>query len=359
MSNNGFDLSALEALIKKEMGELNNRGSREENDRYPIRYLGSNGKITMKLFFNPKSNTTQRLLTRHDTGKKKIACLGMYGEKCPVCEAVSQVEETKGRELGVFRKYGFKRRGICYAQVIDHEATYFTEDNDPQKGDIFIPMYSRTVYDAITKILSESMAAGSLKNIILSNEGLPVVVERTINKGNNIPQYSAHVYPYGSKKSFEDSVDENGNVVTGDQKFLEILNELPDLQDVLHPQYPTEEMLVESKALAESIIAEYLLSDIINPAANAVENNKGLPGVDTTGHNTVAGTPSQPDQKPVTQQQQQQPAQTPPTEVSNSVPNNSNLPDCHGNHEPGTQKCMMCPFETESCFIATAENKSN
>lgn len=326
-----IDLNRLKEQAQVEEQESNSRSNNGSNGDYRVVYPGENGKLTVKLLFNLKSETVQRKITRHDTGKFKVACLEQYGEDCPACKAVQEAETNRGKEAGAFRKYGWKVRGLCFAQIIDHEATYFTKDGDPKKGDIVILQYPRTVYDLINKIIIDSINQGV--NLVSENEGIPIVIERT-QKGNAFPSYNAYLFPYGSRKSFEDDAEK-----TGEQKFDELLESLPDLSETMIPKHPTEEVRKQIKALADTINQEYAIGNgVVNPGDKVPEKKEEQP---SSGNLGDLGKPqeSKPEEK---------------TE-SDSVPvqNNGSKPECYGHHKNGEKKCMLCPLE-EDCFTAEA-----
>lgn len=317
-----IDLNRLKEQAEMEI-ENSSKNSNDSNSKYKVVYPGENGKLIVKLLFNPKSGMVQRKIMRHDTGKSKIACLEQYGEECPVCRAVQEAEANR-KESGTFRKYGWKVRGICYAQIIDHEATYFTKNGDPKKGDVVILQYPRTVYDLINKIIIDSVSQGV--NLVSENEGIPIVIERN-QKGNAFPSYNAYLYPYGSKKSFENDMEK-----TGEQKFDELLENLPDLSETIIPKYPTEEVRKQIKALSETIDQEYAIGNgVINPGEEVIEKNEeqflssnlGDIGNQLTNENNA----------------------------SSDQEIDGDKPECYGHHKNGEKKCMLCPLE-EECFTA-------
>lgn len=328
------DLNKLKALAQEEEEQNNNKNSNDTG--YKVVYPAKNGKLTVKLLFNLKSQTVQRKIMRHDAGKTKVVCLEQYGEECPACNAIREVETNRGRESGVFRKYGWKTRGICFAQIIDHEATYFTEDSDPKNGDVVILMYPKTVYDMINKIIIDSIDQGV--NLVSENEGIPIVIERT-QKGSSIPTYNAYLFPYGQRKSFNDTSEK-----TGDQLFDELLENLPDLSETMIPKYPTEEVRKQNEALAETISQEYEIgTGVINPGDKLPDNILDEEDDNKTSNlGEIANNTSEPyvsdDDLPFDNNEQ-----------SNS--NEEQMPECFGNHKNGERKCILCPHE-ESCFLA-------
>ena len=341
----GFDLSKVRQLAKEELEAKNSRGNGNgEGNKYQLVYPAQNGKLILKLLFNPKSNLIQRKIVRHEGTKKKVVCLqNMYGIECPICSSINQVEQTLGKEMGAWRKYGYKTRGICYAQIIDHEATYFNEDNSPKKGDTILFMYPVSVYDEISKIICDS--GEHLEELVAKNEGLPIVVTRS-QKSNGIPEYTTSVYPYGKRKSFEDSI-EDGKTITGEEKFENLLNELPNLNESLGiPEYQEEKVIDEAKALGETIIQEYMGSKIVNPEVSQGTKFQGDSVVDMFS-SPVSKTSEVKINNPENDLVVNNSLNT--TNIVNNTAN-SNTPECYGNHKGANNKaCLMCPFE-DDCY---------
>jgi hypothetical protein len=308
------DLEKLREIARDEVEETQNRQASRENSKYPVVYTGENGKLTVRILYNVKAGLVQRKVIRHESSSKsKVPCLQVYGEDCLVCKKISEVEQIKGRECGAFRKYGYKVRGICYAKIVDHEATYFRDNNSPKKGDIILLMYPKTVYDDINKIIVDS--GEHLSKIIVANEGIPVVIERT-QKGKEFPSYKAYVYPYGAVKAFES--DSEG---TGDQKFEDMLNDIPDISESLMPKYPSEDVRTTNKALAETIHQEYMNGSVINPNDSDKDDNTSSSDIKEESTNI---------------------AQTSSNEI-----HGAGMPECFGNHVDNENKCLLCVYESE------------
>lgn len=360
-----FDLSKVRQLAQEEIDAKNERSQgNNEGSRYPLVYPAQNGKLVVKLLFNIKSGTVQRKLVRHNGEKEKIPCLQqMYGVECPVCASINQVEQTMGKEMGAWRKYGYKARGICYAQIIDHEATYFNGENDPKKGDVVLLMYPVSVYDDINRIILD--AGEHLEELVAQNEGLPIVINRSL-KGNGIPEYSTSVYPYGKKKSFEDSseiVDGKAVVKTGEQRFEELLNEIPNLGEAMGvPQYQEDSTIEKANALGETIIQEYMGSKIVNPS-----ESQGTQFANDVPQNMFSSQPVDVQQAQLEEANRQAQAQAVVQTTTQPIPNNravqettvvngpvqsvtiGNHPECFGKHKDNDKNCLMCPME-DDCF---------
>lgn len=315
-----LDLDTLKKKIQDEANEAKEQSERS-NGGFPIVYPGENGKLVVRLLYNVKSGSVQRRVVRHPAGKGKVACLQPYGEDCPVCQAIHNVENMKGRECGAFSKYGFKTRGICYAMIIDHDPVYFTSPDDPKKGDVVLLMYPKTVYDQINTLLINS--GDNLDKVLSENEGFPVIIERSQKKGG-YPTYNTAIDPFGLKKVYEDN-DEG----TGEERFDSMLESIPDLNSTLIPNYPDDNLYKSAEALAQTITQEYMSSSIVNPSTD-----------DTIEDDT----------------NEVEESATTPVDVANipdSSASSSDVPECFGNH-CDDKKCLICPIEAD-CFMKTGK----
>lgn len=340
-----MDLKKLQEMAQSEIEASESRRGNYEGENYPIVYVGTNGKLTVRILYNPKFGGIQRRIIRHDSGKGKVACLQAYGENCPVCDVLNEVEELKGKEAGAKAKYGYKIRGICYAQIFKADDAYL-KDSDRKVGDKVLLMYPKSVYDQMNKVIVD--AGENLEKLVSSNTGLPVVIERS-QVGKGFPEYKVSVYPYGSVNCFED----DGNS-TGDQKFNDMLNDLPNLGEVMVPSLPSDQVRQSNIALADIIRQEYIKSSVINPGDSYVPTEKqeekraqnvgsmvtdmGNGSVSVanhgTGNSSVTNGNSYPPGIPA----------TPTLEKASN-----GLPSCYGNHDNKDKKCTLCPVEAD-CF---------
>jgi len=328
-----IDFKALQAKSQKELESQSNSENRTDFP-YPFVYTGPNGKLTVRLFYNEQTGSIQRRIVRHaiDSEGKKAVCLQEYGEDCPICSAIKSALEVD-EKCGARMKYGYKIRGVCIAQVIDHEATYFTEEGDPKKGDIVILMYPKTVYDQINRLIVN--AGENLNKVIGSNKGIAIVIEK-ISKGKSIPEFNV---------SF-DTFRGEFNAFETDEKYEEEISKFPSLDDLFYPPRPTDEIRTTVQAAADAIRAEYLGSKVVNPSTpkttptpaptKKVEETREMPfdlGEDDDLPFEVDGL----DDHEVKEEPK------PETKTSED----SELPPCFGKHDDNSSKCILCSCEAE------------
>ena len=321
------DLSKLRNMVSEEVEDMENRGNRDDSP-YKLFYPGENGSVRVKLLFNLPSQVVQRKIIRHDPGKgSKIPCGDMFGEKCEICSKIKDIENSLGKDCGVFRKYGFKTRGICYAQIMDLDKNYMKRDGHPEVGDIVVLMYPISLYNKLAKLMNE--AGDHLEDLVCKNVGKTVTITRS-QVGGGAPQYDAAIYPYGDEASYKDGSDPENPQATGDELFENMMNSLPDLMDTLLPKYPDERIRTATAALVETIESEYMSGAIMNPGDEPKETKQ-------------TSEPAAPASK-VSSEPVAQPESAPAPSVETS-----GRPECYGQHKDGDKKCMLC-MEEASCY---------
>ena len=268
-----FDLTGLARKTNEEVKEAEQRASYNSENRVPLLYPAENGTFRIKLLYNPKGDCTQKKICRHTIAKEKFVCLAQsYGEDCPICNAIKTVEESKGKDCGVYKKYGAKKRGIAYAVLVSHEDRMLKENNSPKDKDLIMFMYPETIYNAINTELNKSI--DKLSEILVDNESYTFEISRSIGS-NGFPKYEAKVYPYGKEKVFETS-DEMDKLIDG----------LPNLNEQITPESidkVPEETLQKIKAAADTIKKEYFINNILDPTTPPESTSTSVESNSTSG----------------------------------------------------------------------------
>lgn len=321
-----MDFSNLVKDTQKALDDTKSSGGNgDRSTTYPVIYPGEVGSLKLRLFYSEKFGALQsRQIARHDGAKGKVVCLSTYGEDCPVCAAISEVESVKGEKCGVRAKYKAKNRWLCYAQLVDFTGKYCTREHDPKKGDTIIFMYPIQVFKAISNLVIEY--ADNLDKIIGSNEAKPFIFNMA--KTGSFIDYKVQLDAFGTTKSF-----------SSEDEFKDKMGELPNINGELCDANPTEEVRVAAKALAETIRQEYMNNNIVNPGENVQvpENNNGDVGnagdvermvsnmVNTGSINDASSSDSD---KP------------------------DGAPECFGHRENNSEKCSKCLHEPE-CYLSS------
>lgn len=311
-----YNLDKLKEAARQDVEEQENRGNK--NNGYPLVYPVYNGKMRLKLLFSPKSGLVQRKIIRHNVGREKIPCMSMYGQDCPICEAVKAAEEEFGREIGAFREYGYKIRGISNAVLMAHDKKMFIKDGDPDDGDTVLFMYPVSIYNEIAKIINEAGANDHLESLVCDNDGKVLEIERS-QVGNAPPSYKCSVYAYGDMKVMKDQ-----------EEFDAFMESVTDISEEVCPSNPTEEILEKVRAAAETVTSHYANNNVVNPGDNQVSEKEKVNEAQTIAD--MASVESHKDE-------------------AEEIPvSNDGKPDCFGNHQANSNKCLVCPYEVD-CIL--------
>lgn len=321
-----IDASELQRLVDKARSEKQRVDERSSGgERLPLQYLGEDGRFAVRILYNVPSSSVQRKITRHTVGDKKYPCLKAYGEDCPICNAISEAEQLRGRDCGVYRKYGAKTRGFFIGRVVKPIEGY----SDLVPDSTVIIMYPKTVYDIINNRIVE--AGDHLTELISSNENIPIVLSKEYGGKPGTMKYDAYIDAFNKSKVFEDA---NGK--TGDELFDEYLESLPSLASMYMPENPSDEIRQNAREAAEVIRAEYAGNDILNPrdTVSREQVQNAMANANTTPTPTSAANIPQSVSMNSPAQSQGSPGGT---------------PACFGEYAPNTPKCSICESEIE-CF---------
>lgn len=298
----------LEDLKNQINAEVNEANENNYESKYQLIYPHIDGSIVFRPLYNVKSNIVQKRLVRHDAeGRTKVPCLSVFGEDCPICEAIKNVEDSKGKDIGVRRKHGYKVRGLCFAELIDISSQY----ENVKKGDIVLLMYPKTVYDGINKIMAD--AGDKLQSLVCQYDSLAFILERK-EQANKFPGYDIRLSPFC-----------NTPIHKSQAEFEETLKDLDELSELIVPTYITDEIRDSAKALADVINAEYLKSTVVNP--NDDEDEIPFENRDSKSSAveslTDIGT----------------------TQETNNTTKHTQ--QCFGNYDKNNKKCILCMDEIE------------
>lgn len=339
----GFDFKAMQEQMAKELA-ADSRSESTYDSEYPLVYTANNGKLTVKLLLNKKMGGLQRRILRHPgdaEGKSKVPCLSQFsrgGEPlvCPICEAIRNAEQAKGKEIGAFRKYGYKIRGICYAQIIDHDATYFTEESSPRKKDIVMLMYPKTVYDQLNKLMVD--AGANIEKVLGTNSGIPVIIERS-QRGKEFPKFNVSFDAFHEVSSFGT-----------DAEFEALLDKLPNLNDAFYPVEITDEIETKVNQAAQAITQEYLGGNIVNPTKKEAEPKPEPKKVEVAKSEDSTVAPFEPDDEDELPFEVDVPKSA--SEGATEKVEANGMPECFGKHDDNSNKCNLCVHECD-CVLSS------
>lgn len=296
-----FDLtSVMNQVQAEESAQPTNDGS---GFQYRLFYPGQVGTVTVKLLFNPATNLVGRIIYNHKIGKVNVPCMKTWDADCPICNALSAIDNVTGRNKSGDRSGGSPmrstRRGISYAQLV--EASYPIENIQP--GDIMLLMYPQTVYNDIIHILSQAKTPDQFRELVAQNEGK--VFEITHGKDN---RYSTVVNYYQTYKT-----------CNSDEEFEALLNGMDALTEQYRPSAPTEDIMntvmKNARELEAQIGGNAAQPQFVNP--NPAQQQVFTPYMGQPAAPAPTAAPQQP-AAPVP------PLQTPPaTQPTNTPPWNA------------------------------------
>ena len=334
-------------------------------------YPFANGRLEFRLIGNEPSGLLYRELVFHeywsDNKKQKVPCLRhMYNVDCPICNAVSNVQDTLD-DKDVFSKYGFKKQGVMFAKLISvNPDNYFGDTRNPAKpGDIVLFMFPKSVINELRNLIVEY--SEDLENIFANNVARTVTL-KVGTQANGFPEYSFYVK--GSNDTL--CVDMQGN--PDQTAFNEFMMKLPNLKEVKFPSSPDENMGNIHRTVVEEINRKYFgdMTGTPMPAptqmatTSTVTTNTTIPpiinSVPTVNPNvTIPVQPVVP-QVPVVETPIPSPVQetlvapvqetvstsVAPVPTSNTVSDDprGQRPSCFGNNEYN-EKCAACPWDNE------------
>lgn len=245
-----FDFSAVRAQAEKVAEGADNQGNGQQSRdfAYPLVYPGQKGKISVKLLFNPKSNSVARLVYNHKVNQVNVPCMRTWGQSCPICDAVNEIKNLTNDN----HRLNASTRAISLAQYIasDYPVTHNDEAKTPvQPGEVILFMYPWSVYKDIQQILGQAKTEQDLAQLIGSNTGMIF----DVNHGDD-NRYSANINPF----------DRHSSCAT-EEEFDALLNGLPSLNDLYRPSQPTEKQLNQVNETARSLRQQYLAANMQQP----------------------------------------------------------------------------------------------
>ena len=313
------------------------------------------GTLKVRLIFNQPSGLVMRKIERHKVNNKQVACLQQYGQECPVCKALNDINNAKGVDLWQFNR---NTRGIAYAEYVDSDYKWNDPKYHPKAGEIVLLMFPWTIYSELNKLIT---AAGDhLYSLIASNVGGVFNIKRW--REGNQTKYRAEIDPY----------DHNHRTCDRDEDYEKLITESPSLNERFIPIEMDEATLNAAKLAAEELTRDYLSPAVVQPNLGqpASPISQGFNPQPTTPQATTApqqytdpttgityvlqGNQYVPVNSNPTPAPPLAPTPTAPSQPSALPPNiTSNQPACYGKHgSVDANQCLVCPSEV-TCVDAS------
>lgn len=313
-----YNFDSVTSQAKQVVESSNSTGGYKYSLLYP-----NTGTVNVRLLFNPSSGLITRLIHRHTIGDNKVPCMKTWGEECPICKLINEIEGATGLSLGSLKS---KSRGISLVQFINATYPVGTQKSPINPGDVILMMYPWSVYKALNEYIAQiaSTPTGMIE-AFTKLEAYAVGITKTAdNKYQVVPN------PYMKYRS---------PGVNTDEEFCKFIESIESLSDQILPVAPTEEVVNSINLAVETLTNQYLnVSPTVVPGsysnAEPTTFNMASPNIPTNTPPTIEDL------------------QELPFDMHAPVNTTMPTPACFGKHV-GSPACMMCPAEL-SCKSASS-----
>ena len=338
-----FDFTKIIAEETKKQEENASTSSGGNNFGFNTLYPFGNGRLELKFIGNEPSGTLYRELTFHEyyqgKNKMKVPCLHhMYGMDCPICDAVSNVQNSLD-EQNVFRKYGYKKQGIMFARLLGFAPeNYFGDNKKPPKvGDVVLFMFPKSVISELRNLIIEF--SDEIPDLFTNNITRSVTL-KIGTQTNGFPEYSFYVKGNTSPLV----VDDTGN--PDEAGFAAFMANMPNLNEVKFPSKPDENIMNIHRTLVEQINNEYFGTQVqVMPNPQPMSQNTAPVYIPPTNQPTHMYQDSNTTSTPVANPQ----VQTTSTPVTPNVQPNVNV-------TPVQETVQSAPVDEAPKFDQPVEN---
>lgn len=226
-----------------------------------------NGELKVRLLYNQPAGVVMRKFERHKINGQQITCLTNYGQECPVCKMLDNIQNAKGTDLWQLKR---TTRGIAYAEFIEANYKWDNPNDAPSKGEIVLLMFPWTVYTDLNRLINS--AGQNIYNLIASNVGGVFKISRWVEKSQT--KYRAEIDPF----------DQNHQTCATEEEYQKLITELPSLNEKFVPIEITDAIIKSAQNTANELNAEYLSPNVQQPNMGAAGTNLG---------GLAGGTPAQ------------------------------------------------------------------
>ena len=180
MSSTKKSLASLKSAFGGEENQNNNQGQQFTNNYYPFWSMAVGQKAVVRFLpdlneSNPRGFLVEKVThTLTINGQvKKIPCLSMYEEECPICKISSAYYKAKDEING--KKYWKKRQYLGQALIIE-DPLPAGEDGETHEGKVRMIALGFQLYN----IIKEAFASDELEGIPYDfEEGYDFIIKKT------------------------------------------------------------------------------------------------------------------------------------------------------------------------------------
>jgi hypothetical protein len=324
-----FDLSKVlenaQSVTEKSAGN---------SDLPRILYPGD-GSVSVRLLFNPSSNSVMRLIRRHKTDKnEKIICASQYHEDCPLCKAIENINSMTGNDLWTLKS---RVTGIAYAQYISCSQGYdWGSYGAPKEGDLVVLMFPWSLYKELSGIIQRS---GEHANELLTTaQGRVITITR--GKDGSRVSYKAEINAFAPLYESRSSQEEFDNWLVS----------MDNLNSVIVPEMMPSDLLMKLQIEADSLMARYTKASHIFPGTTPIPNNNnvgtmvGTVATPAASLNTesVSANPTVVPQADATSIPPTPTSETPTVQPAAPVAAPSAGKECFGHLDISKKECLLC-----------------
>lgn len=337
-----------------------------ETAGYKLVYPMRGEKLSVRIFLNEKSGRLFRDIHRHEYTLPskytvKAPCLkSTYEVDCPICNAIKNITDIKGKEV-LSENVKYSKRFITFAYINSVENK--SQLHEVNAGETVLLMLPITVVSELTNVLKNCSSEEDVNKFFNSNNCLSFI----ISVDNNVSTSMYKVMP--------DAIKGQTKLFENDEDYTKLIQSLPSLDDLVVPSVFNENYLTLANQVADELNKNYLSGSIEATTMKNIENetkaNDILNSINKIANEVQPQVQSQPTaQQPQYQTQtvvsqpqtivaQAQPQQviaptieTKPIEsVTTSAqpvqPTQSSVPPCFGNYNELEAKCLICANSVE------------
>lgn len=314
-----FDLSKVlenaQSVTEKSVGN---------SDLPRILYPGE-GSISVRLLFNPSSNSVMRLIRRHKTDKnEKIICASQYHEDCPLCKAIENINSMTGNDLWTLKS---RVTGIAYAQYISCSQGYdWGSYGAPKEGDLVVLMFPWSLYKELSGIIQR---AGEHASELLTTAQGRVI---TITRGKD-----------GSRVSYKAEIDAFAPLYesrSSQEEFDNWLVSMGNLNSVIVPETMPSDLPMKLQIEADSLMARYTKASHIFPVATPIPNVAATAPLNTGSVSVNPTVVPQADATSIPTPTSETPTVQSAASAAPAAP--STEKECFGHLDISKKECLLC-----------------
>lgn len=227
-----LSLEQLQAAFKKN-DTSNNEGGNRPNNYYLFWNMKDDEKATVRFLpdtnpDNPMGFLVEKLMHNLEINgeKKKIPCLKMYGEECPICDVSRAYYKEEGKKSPNGKKYWRKKQHIAQALIVSDPLAADEETGETSEGKVRFLNLGWQLYE---KIKAEFESGELDANPVEFKGGCNF----NIGKASQGGEYSTYALTSGFARRSTDLTDDEVALVEDQMVDLStLIPPKPDLEKV-------------------------------------------------------------------------------------------------------------------------------